>query len=338
MESLLERIEENRLDALYLFINESLRDTQTFLRFFTNLISVLPRNWSIQRVEVGHEFLGMVPDQTQLFTLLAQLDSLKTLIISDGYVQRKDKGTISTSSLLTALPSARNLTTLDIQRLELSSSEQVETLSEVIEIMNDSLEEVRMTGLFIDDSVETIDPLMEAFSSMESLKGLAIGLHEKRQGLISQDRLSNLLTECTTLQDLSLRSMNLVDTDCETIANALSSSTFLTSLDIRQNPALTRQGYSAILEALEKNYDLWCSVMVDDENFQGRFNALIELNQAGRGDLLRSPLSKEKLVQFLAKISDEPSGEYRWRKALFVVSVFFFLSRSHASTALITKI
>ena len=166
MEALLERIEENRLDALYLFINEPLRDRSTFDRFIRNLLSVLPHNWSIQRVEVGHEFLSMMlPRQAQaqaeadeqrrqqqqqqqmqeqqqeaaaaaaaggaaqqpnrqpqrnqheqnqllqrriliqqqqqqdLFQVICGLESLKTLIISDGYVPRKDDGSIPTVSI-----------------------------------------------------------------------------------------------------------------------------------------------------------------------------------------------------------------------------------------------
>jgi len=67
MGALLESIQENRLDALYLFINEVLREREVFDHFFENLVSVLPHNWSIQRVEIGHEFLGMVHNQGLLF-------------------------------------------------------------------------------------------------------------------------------------------------------------------------------------------------------------------------------------------------------------------------------
>jgi len=83
MDSLLERIQENRLDALYLFINEVLRDRNAFDAFFANLLNVLPHNWSISRVEVGHEFLGMTAGgrdngddsrQEQLWDLVAKLD------------------------------------------------------------------------------------------------------------------------------------------------------------------------------------------------------------------------------------------------------------------------
>lgn len=309
----MERIEENRLDALYLFINETLRDRPTFARFFANLLSVLPHNWSIQRVEVGHEFLGMVTDQPRLFAALAELDSLRTLIFSDGYVQRKDKGTIHTQALLAALPRARNLSTLDIQRLELSDDNQVDTLASLFDILQDSLEEVRITGLFLDEAVSSLDPLIEALVDMSHLRSLAIsvnpGSHAESRRFMSEESLRELCQSSTTLQDLTLRAMHLDDNQCRTIASALTTSNFLTSLDIRQNAMITNEGYNAILGALEKNFDLWCSVMVDSENFQGKFNALIELNQAGRGDLLRSP-TRSKLCQFLEKLSYDPSGEF----------------------------
>jgi hypothetical protein len=45
----------------------------------------------------------------------------------------------------------------------------------------------------------------------------------------------------------------------------------------------------------------------DDESFQGRFNSLIELNQANRGDLVRNPTS-EKLIAFFEKLKDDPTA------------------------------
>lgn len=63
-------------------------------------------------------------------------------------------------------------------------------------------------------------------------------------------------------------------------------------------------GYDSLLEALELNHGLWCSVMVDSSRFQGLFNLLIDLNQAGRGDLLRSP-SLDKLASFIAELYDK---------------------------------
>jgi hypothetical protein len=41
----------------------------------------------------------------------------------------------------------------------------------------------------------------------------------------------------------------------------------------------------------------------DNESFQAKFNSLIELNQANRGDLVRSP-TREKLVTFLERLQD----------------------------------
>lgn len=40
----------------------------------------------------------------------------------------------------------------------------------------------------------------------------------------------------------------------------------------------------------------------DNDSFQAKFNALIELNQANRGNLVRSP-TREKLIVFLEKLS-----------------------------------
>ena len=72
MDGLLERVEENRIDALYLFINEGLRDRTAFDRYFQSLVNVIELNWSVQRVEVGHEFLSMVVQQELLFTRIAE--------------------------------------------------------------------------------------------------------------------------------------------------------------------------------------------------------------------------------------------------------------------------
>jgi hypothetical protein len=307
MESLLERIEENRLDALYLFINESLRDRVNFDRFFLSLVSLLPLNWSIQRVEIGHEFLSMVEDQLTLFTKIAEMESIRTLIVSDGYVPRKDHGTIHTASLLEALPRARNLTILDVQRLELADADQVQDLADVFETMQESLEEVRITGLHLRTAV-SLDPVLTAWIDMSNLRALALSTHPETKvtdsnSMMSQNALKALLQDSTTLQDLTLRSMHLNDDQCQTIAGALNTNSFLTSLDIRQNPNIGEDGYNSILEALEHNHGLWCSVMVDSHRFQGLFNLLIELNQAGRGDLLRSP-SLAKLGTFMGELHD----------------------------------
>jgi hypothetical protein len=308
-DSLLERIQENRLDALYLFINETLRDPNAFNNMFQNLLTVLPHNWSIQRVEIGHEFLSMVQDQETLFRLVCKMDSLRTLIVSDGYVPRKDNGSIFTDALLEALPKARNLSVLDVQRLELCNLAQVDAFANVLMDMEDTLEEIRVTGLSVKDNDATLDTLLETCSQMGHLKSLAIsmGPADPQRRFFSNKRLQELLQESTTLQDLTLRAMHLDDRMCQTIAQALQKSSFLTSLDIRQNPEIGVVGYTAILEALEKNYDLWCSVMVDDETFQGKFNALIELNQAGRGDLLRT-FTLEKLTEFLGKLSQDATA------------------------------
>jgi hypothetical protein len=324
MESLLERIEENKLDALYLFINETLRDRTEFDHFFQNLISVLPHNWSIQRVEVGHEFLSMVPPgrQDELFQLICPLESLRTLIISDGYVPRKDNGSVDTDALLTNLPRARNLINLDLQRLRLWDATQVDLLAQVFECMQESLEEIRITGISLADEAPNLDEAIQACVEMSNLRSLAISCSQNPQTtprhpppgrtprdvlnnnsipvvggggggavegtatvptpasiataaaaaavtkkqlgreIISQEVLLELCQKSTTLQDLALRAMNLNDSTCRTIAQALVTNSFLTSLDIRQNPSIGDDGFKAILGSLERNYDLWCSVMV----------------------------------------------------------------------------
>jgi len=475
MDGLLERIEENKLDALYLFINETLRDQVEFDRFYVNLLQVLPQNWSIQRLEIGHEFLSMVnvhdfgiavqqqprqqqvggdevdvgnqpqlpaqaqaPQQApqpppppprpspnthgsytrqyQLFEKLCNLESLRTLIISDGYVPRKDNGSVNTNALLENLPSARNLVNLDLQRLRLESKSQISLLADVFHSLEESLEEIRITGLSLgyetgssgrgeDETILRIDDAIQVCVEMDNLRSLAISsqsrcnhhqLRRQRQEqnqnqnqnpqqnqnqnqqiqnqqpageannddqnqnqnqqrpqpqqqnqqqvlpnaaavaaaaaagaanaaattttadtttttmtILSQHVLVDLIKKSTTLQDLALRAMHLDDATCKTIAAALhknSDGSFLTSLDIRQNPAITIEGYKAILTSLEQNYDLWCSVMVDNHSFQGKFNSLIELNQANRGDLVRNP-SREKLVEFLDRLNEQsPRG------------------------------
>mmetsp|Transcript_10688 Transcript_10688/g.25495 ORF Transcript_10688/g.25495 Transcript_10688/m.25495 type:complete len:599 (-) Transcript_10688:222-2018(-) len=475
MDGLLERIEENKLDALYLFINETLRDQVEFDRFYINLLQVLPQNWSIQRLEIGHEFLSMVnvhdfgiavqqqprqqqvggdevdvgnqpqlpaqaqaPQQApqpppppprpspnthgsytrqyQLFEKLCNLESLRTLIISDGYVPRKDNGSVNTNALLENLPSARNLVNLDLQRLRLESKSQISLLADVFHSLEESLEEIRITGLSLgyetgssgrgeDETILRIDDAIQVCVEMDNLRSLAISsqsrcnhhqLRRQRQEqnqnqnqnpqqnqnqnqqiqnqqpageannddqnqnqnqqrpqpqqqnqqqvlpnaaavaaaaaagaanaaattttadtttttmtILSQHVLVDLIKKSTTLQDLALRAMHLDDATCKTIAAALhknSDGSFLTSLDIRQNPAITIEGYKAILTSLEQNYDLWCSVMVDNHSFQGKFNSLIELNQANRGDLVRNP-SREKLVEFLDRLNEQsPRG------------------------------
>ena len=392
MDSLLERIEENKLDALYLFINETLRDPNEFERFFASLLSVLPENYSIQRVEVGHEFLTMCQRQEELFRVVCNVESLRTLIISDGYVPRKDNGGLNADALLESLPRARNLINLDLMRLVVTGS-QVKLLAEVLESMHESLEDIRLTGLTNVDGVSLDEPI-QACVDMSNLRSLAISsrqpsiprttaaaaaaaahnnnaqensnnnIDEEDASQVSssssistkklppqwitKERLLQLCQNSTTLQDLSLRSMNLNDDACQTIATALKTNSFLTSLDIRQNEHITDKGYSAILEALERNYDLWCTVMVvstfgaererervkfdwktirpifdlpshlfafelqDNDSFQAKFNSLIELNQANRGDLLRNP-TREKLATFIETLSVDPTGKLHIR-------------------------
>jgi hypothetical protein len=191
-------------------------------------------------------------------------------------VQRKDNGFIQTRALLTSLPKAQGLTTLDVQRLCIDDPTE---LASVLERLEDSLEEVRFTSIV---SKVSLDPVVEMATSMIHLKSLSISTDAApppNGSFISHRRLSELLTQSTTLQDLTLRQMHLDNAACTTLASALQTNTFLTSLDIRQNPGISADGYNAILKALELNHDLWCSVLVSDESFQGKFNALIELNQ-----------------------------------------------------------
>mmetsp|Transcript_30783 Transcript_30783/g.73892 ORF Transcript_30783/g.73892 Transcript_30783/m.73892 type:complete len:406 (+) Transcript_30783:602-1819(+) len=317
MDSLLERIEDNKLDALYLFINETLRDQNEFDRFFESLQTVLPLNWSIQRVEIGHQFLSMVSEQGKLFDLVASLEGLRTLIISDGYVPRKDRGSIDTEIFLDKMFKARNLQILDLQRLQLTSIEQVELLEDFLKLQ-ESLEELRLTGLYVSPDI-TLDPAIEACCEMPHLRSLSLSAAKKGDSICApqrdipmiEDGLQELLQGSTTIQDLSLRSMHLKDEQCLTIAESLSGNSFLTSLDIRQNDDISKAGFAAILQALERNYSLWCSVLVDHDTYQAKFNSLIELNAANRGDLVRSP-SKEKLINFFDALKDDPTALFHF--------------------------
>jgi hypothetical protein len=281
MESLLERIEENKLDALYLFMTETLRDRTEYDRFLSNLFSVLPHNYSIQRVEVGHEFLSMCTRQDDLFKCISGLESLKGLIISDGYIPRKDNGTLCTDSFLTNLPRAHNLQYLDIQRLRLYDDAQVELLAKGLECVQESLEEIRITSISLgsdkssnnnniqrnnrNQKIPSLDQAIQVCVEISNLRSLAVSCATPVQDanvILSKDVLMDLCQSSTTLQDLSLRAMHLDDETCATIADALITNSFLTSLDIRQNPDITVRGYKAILGSLERNYGLWCSVMV----------------------------------------------------------------------------
>jgi len=466
VQSLIQRIRENKLDALYLFINESLRDRNEFDVFFQNLMVVLPNNWSINRVEIGHEFLSrtVVTDQQQggqvqgnnndsneskqdeLFRWVCSLESLRSLIISDGYIPRKDHGFVDTKALLRNLPRANNLQYLDIQRLKLRitadsiEDNDAELLAESLDSVRDSLEDLRLTAISMCDTRTTfqdttnaaeeqqlsgciptqytpeqqlrrypLDATIRVCGEMANLQLLAIscanscecnsdnGEDQQQQQqqldgadnrddiirdaesetdsnssqssnnkslasfsaatscLISREVLLLLCRSSSTLQELALRSMRIDDDTCKTIARAfdppgnsksartyLLSSTstlslpcseneqdndggfesddasmndstihhspsFWTSLDLRQNPSIGTVGYEAILSSLERNYDLWCSLMVDNDSFQSRFNALIELNQANRGALVRSP-TPEKLAVFMDRLRDDPTA------------------------------
>lgn len=402
MQSLIQRIRENKLDALYLFINESLRDRNEFDVFFHNLMVVLPNNWSINRVEIGHEFLSrtVVADQQQaagnnnnngsqneskqdqLFRWVCSLESLRSLIISDGYIPRKDHGFLDTKALLRNLPRANNLQYLDIQRLKLRitgddfENNDAELLAESLDSLRDSLEDLRLPAISLwgtttrttareasnntgegASNIETqsqrypLDPLIRVCGEMTNLQLLAIscancserhndsgdeqqqpvdGGRNRADGgnegdnnnnnnnpqptysllslkncLISREVLLQLCRSSSTLQELALRSMGIDDDTCKTIATAFDppgnlkpsssslslslmcgdsdqdndddfahdalhisdadnqhSPSFWTSLDLRQNPSIGTAGYEAILSSLERNYDLWCSLMV----------------------------------------------------------------------------
>ncbi|KAL3906337.1 MAG: hypothetical protein SGARI_004049, partial [Bacillariaceae sp.] len=95
---------------------------------------------------------GSSGSQEELFELIGGLESLKGLIISDGYIPRKDNGLLDTDSFLTNLPRARNLQYLDIQRLRLEEVSQVDLLAECLESMQESLEEIRITGITLGKS------------------------------------------------------------------------------------------------------------------------------------------------------------------------------------------
>ena len=448
MEGVIERIRENKLDALYLFINETLRDRTQFEIFFHNLMNVLPNNWSINRVEMGHEFLSMITaeggiaaeggggilealaaaqaaqgdeiieieenKQDSLFYWVCSLESLRSLIISDGYIPRQDHGFCDTKSLLRNLPLAKNLQYLDIQRLKLNTTndntetlgetaaagsaaagardgtssltlvEDAELLANSLESITDSLEDIRLTSITICDKSNNnamattttaatqrypLDAAIRVCGDMANLQLLAIscasgttknnnenenddGNNEENENnddddailqdgeqqqqqqqqddgngssssssednattskmihenscLISNEVLLELCRTSTTLQELALRSMRIDDNMCKTIAEAFDppnsnhhhrimamptsfhrvgssnnlhtteeedfddasiqtnthSPSFWTSLDLRQNPNIGTIGYNAILASLERNYDLWCSLMV----------------------------------------------------------------------------
>ena len=349
MESLLEALEENRTDALYLFITDVLRDATAFRRFFANLVSVLPQNYSVHRIEAGHEFLKQIvdreDDQRSLFRTITELESLRTLIVSDGYVQRKDCGAVITHVLLQELPRATSLVSLDIHRMELKTQEEVELLSLACESMAESLEELRLTGLFLSGSSTAnsfknggknhrggaLDPVLEVLFQFQHLRSLTLGLDPNNLESIMNDNAnttttttncintirvvsphlwSNLINDLSTLQDLTLRYMQLDDEACHAMAKVLQreDSSFLSSLDLRKNtPGITTIGYNSIASALELNFSSWCAVTVDDPRQQSIFHILIELNQHNRGEVVRN-FHIVNLVKFLEHVGDNPTA------------------------------
>jgi hypothetical protein len=318
MESLLEGLEENRLDALYLFITDVLRDATAFRRFYDNLITVLPHCYSVHRIEVGHEFLKQIEEQDQrrIFQIMTEIESLRTLIVSDGYVQRKDHGSVCTTAFLTELPRARSLVNLDIHRMQLSNASEIQLLADACSSLYESLEEVRLTGLFVNNKEHPrycFDPVIETILDMAHIRSLTLSLypsaHEETQRVVSP-KLIKELCQLSTLQDLTLRSFNLDDEVCYKISEALEGTSFLTTLDLRQNKKIQRPGLSRMLKSMEQNFSSWCTIMVDDSQYQGRFMVVIELNQADRGDLVRN-FSSEKLINFMETLNQPPSPGMR---------------------------
>ena len=395
MESLLEGLEENRMDALYLFITDVLRDATAFRRFFANLLSVLPQNYSVHRIEAGHEFLKQIvehqSDQRRLFRTITELESLRTLIISDGYVQRKDGGAVLTPVLLQELPRATSLVNLDIHRMQLKSPQEIELLSLACESMAESLEELRLTGLFLwnvniqknknqsnhknksrtttttSPQPGVLDPVLQVLMGFPHLRSLTLALYPNRledeltahppaaavvpppanDGAAPNDDNNNpaaappqvvvpvqppppnnddneddkpvvvspslwcrLLTEVTTLQDLTLRHMQLDDMACHYLGQALfrEDSSFLSCLDLRKNtPGITTTGYQSIARALELNFSSWCSVAVDPARHQSIFQVLIELNQHNRGDVVRN-LHRTNFCELCEAVRDNPTA------------------------------
>uniref|UniRef100_A0A7S2YD51 Uncharacterized protein n=1 Tax=Entomoneis paludosa TaxID=265537 RepID=A0A7S2YD51_9STRA len=367
MESLLEGIEENRLDALYLFITDVLRDGASFRRFFANLMSVLPQNYSVHRIEAGHEFLKQMAlnnqDQRRLFRTITELESLRTLIVSDGYVQRKDYGALSTPVFLQELPRATSLVNLDLHRMELKSDHDVELLSLALESISESLEELRLTGLILSggqqqqqqrqsQEVTSLDPVIEALVEFQHLRSFTFALYpqniiaptaaaeaaaaaaaqnnaavaggegndgEQQEGRVQQaaepevirntpgpkvsPRMWHELCLLSTLQDLTIRHMQLDDESCREMSTALRQTAFLSCLDLRQNPDITKVGYGHIARALELNFSSWCTVAVDDLYFQSQFNVLIELNQHNRADVVRN-VKRSTLAQFIEDLEE----------------------------------
>lgn len=57
---------------------------------------------------------------------------------------------------------------------------------------------------------------------------------------------------------------------------------------------------------------LFAFELQDNDSFQAKFNSLIELNQANRGDLLRNP-TREKLATFIETLSVDPTGKLHIR-------------------------
>ena len=317
MESLLEGLEENRLDSLYLFITDVLRDATAFRRFYDNLITVLPNCYSVHRIELGHEFLKQIgeADQRRVFQIVTEIESLRTLIVSDGYVQRKDHGAVCTRAFLTELPRARSLVNLDIHRMELANAAQIELLAQACASLQESLEDVRLTGIFVnheEHSQYCLDPVVETILDMPHIRSLTLslypGAHDEKQRVVTPALFKDLC-QLSTLQDLTLRSFNLDDEACFKIAESLEVTSFLTTLDIRQNKCIKRPGLSCMLNAMEQNFSSWCTIMVDDPHFQGRFMVVIELNQADRGDVVRN-FSAEKLMEFMDTLSqpNTPGG------------------------------
>jgi hypothetical protein len=196
--------------------------------------------------------------------------------------------TIHTSALLDALADLNSsVWELRLENVALSNQSDVEALSNIILAKRQTSGLIYLNGIECpieynkrdeDGPIGFLDPLLYASSRLYGFE-LSARTPPSHSSLVSTNAVGNLFGERRRMELLHLHGLGLNDSHCHAIAEAWRAGhTSVGELSFESNPAISAQGYSALLGLISRS-NVVRTFRVDDKRWEAELNLVSEMNQ-----------------------------------------------------------
>jgi hypothetical protein len=333
----------------------------------TQLLASLVTNKAIQSVQIGYDFffnLSEEQDQAHVFHRIANLPALSRLYVKGS---AGSPGIIHTPVLLQALTKTHNyLQALAVWNVVLSNESELDQLVEALRppfggsLAHLSLKLVVTTtaannnGAGQGGKLGFLDPVLRALAPLNdsddeghyrqppffTLSGYETSsIHGAPLVTVAALRAylaAGILFHGKDNRSLTLEGLGLDDDHCQAIAQHFAvndevSDRILGDLWLRNNPAIGKDGYAALMGLLNRHHATLYTIRVDDKSWEAKFDFVMRMNtEYGRGQFLEDGVfaSRAKWVDWLEWLDTTAPPKNKEEESRNVNFIFYSLLES----------